>query len=73
MYKGKAVITGPCYYRSNGIDITIKEIISSPTVRFYDIDSKYNRILTEFGWCSFNFINDDASWMKKFYNRKITS
>jgi len=42
-----------CYYTNTGGDITIENFNGHPNARYYDIDYKNNRALTEFGWCSF--------------------
>ncbi|ORX50355.1 hypothetical protein BCR36DRAFT_412379 [Piromyces finnis] len=66
-YKGKVIIKEQCYYTSDGKgDATTNgEIISNPTVRYYDIDHDNNRALTEYGWCDFTYEENDANWMSK--------
>ncbi|KAG4103123.1 hypothetical protein H8356DRAFT_1376374 [Neocallimastix lanati (nom. inval.)] len=39
-----------CYYTNTGGDITIENFNGHPNARYYDIDYKNNRALTEFGY-----------------------
>ncbi|OUM62487.1 hypothetical protein PIROE2DRAFT_11242 [Piromyces sp. E2] len=71
-FKGNVeLISGKCYYTSNGDETTIDNFGGYPSARFYDIDFENQRALTEFGWCAFSYNNNDATWMEQFDNREL--
>ncbi|OUM59713.1 hypothetical protein PIROE2DRAFT_14684 [Piromyces sp. E2] len=65
-FKGRVNIgNGKCYYTTNGGETTIDNLKGPFNVRYdFDGDGVNNRVLTEYGWCDFNYLDVDAKWMR---------
>ncbi|OUM61996.1 hypothetical protein PIROE2DRAFT_11811 [Piromyces sp. E2] len=59
-----------CYWKNNETGEPTASDIVYANVRYFDIDIKNKRVLTEWGWCTYLYDHIDANWMGLVTNNK---